>query len=308
MKELFPYLSVVIPTYNRVEILQKTLSALEKQDYPLDRLEIIVVNDGSIDATQDFLKVFHMQYKGNFSFFEQKNGGQGKARNYAFRYISDMSDITLILGDDIMPTDTKFLYNHVLSHRDNSDEFSVVLGYTQWHPRLQINDFMKFLDWSGQQFGQKKSILFRLFRWEIKQDYYDFWHFYTSNISLKSSLVKHFFFDERFSGYGWEDIEYAYRLHKFFKNEGGLKLYFNKTLLAYHDHPMESQDYFKKMPQLIKNGKLFESLHSDISIFPQGFKKFVFKMISHPYSPFSLGWFGKNFLYYAKLKRYYILP
>jgi len=45
----FPFVSVIIPTYHDWERLRGTLSALEHQDYPADRLEVIVVNNDPSD-------------------------------------------------------------------------------------------------------------------------------------------------------------------------------------------------------------------------------------------------------------------
>ena len=52
------FLSVVIPTYNRLPILQKCLSALERQTVaaPITGYEIVLVDDGSTDATVSWLQ------------------------------------------------------------------------------------------------------------------------------------------------------------------------------------------------------------------------------------------------------------
>lgn len=46
-KNQLPRVSVVVPTYQRRELLRKCLSSLLNQDFPGDRYEIIVVEDGS---------------------------------------------------------------------------------------------------------------------------------------------------------------------------------------------------------------------------------------------------------------------
>jgi len=52
----YPFVSVIIPTYNRREILKKCLSALLAQTYPHDRYEIIVIDDGSTDGTREMIE------------------------------------------------------------------------------------------------------------------------------------------------------------------------------------------------------------------------------------------------------------
>ena len=50
-----PFVSVIIPTYNRKNILEVTLKAILDQNYHPDRYEIIVVDDGSDDGTKEFV-------------------------------------------------------------------------------------------------------------------------------------------------------------------------------------------------------------------------------------------------------------
>jgi glycosyltransferase involved in cell wall biosynthesis len=51
----YPFVSVIIPTYNRRAILEKCLSALLVQTYPHDKCEIIVIDDGSTDGTGEMI-------------------------------------------------------------------------------------------------------------------------------------------------------------------------------------------------------------------------------------------------------------
>ena len=50
-----PFVSVVVPTHNRAPILREALEALWKQTYPVDRYEVIIIDDGSKDETPEVI-------------------------------------------------------------------------------------------------------------------------------------------------------------------------------------------------------------------------------------------------------------
>lgn len=74
-----PLVSVIIPTWNRVEYLFEALNSVFQQSYP--HIEIIVVDDGSTDDTKARLEP--LINKGKIRYFYQENQGQSAARNLA---------------------------------------------------------------------------------------------------------------------------------------------------------------------------------------------------------------------------------
>lgn len=71
--------TVVIPTYNAERTLGKTIEACLNQDYPKEKLEVIVVDDGSTDNTAQIVKRYPVRY-----IFQEK-GGPAKARNTGWK-------------------------------------------------------------------------------------------------------------------------------------------------------------------------------------------------------------------------------
>lgn len=53
-----PFMSIIIPVYNGSVTIGRALNSLVAQDYPVDRYEIIVVNDGSTDDTAQVVATF----------------------------------------------------------------------------------------------------------------------------------------------------------------------------------------------------------------------------------------------------------
>ena len=77
-----PFISVVIPTYNRARQVKAALESVLAQTYP--ELEAIVVDDGSTDGTGEALQQLISQQGGNgkqIRYFFQPNQGQSAARN-----------------------------------------------------------------------------------------------------------------------------------------------------------------------------------------------------------------------------------
>jgi len=75
--------SVIIPTYNRSLLICKTLDSLMGQDYPKEDFEVIVVNNNSPDDTEDVLRAYINNHRGqvNLRYAKELRQGDGYARN-----------------------------------------------------------------------------------------------------------------------------------------------------------------------------------------------------------------------------------
>lgn len=81
LKEL-PLVSVVIPAYNEEKTIAGTLNSIINLDYPRDKLEIFVVNDGSKDNTQKIVEGLIKENKNtNIILINKENGGKATALN-----------------------------------------------------------------------------------------------------------------------------------------------------------------------------------------------------------------------------------
>jgi glycosyltransferase involved in cell wall biosynthesis len=93
--EELPTVSVIIPTYNRKDMLLDTLNSLAQQTY--SNFEVIVVDDGSADGTPE---IAGEAFPFIFRYFRQSNQGATAARNLAAR--KSRADILVFLDDDIL--------------------------------------------------------------------------------------------------------------------------------------------------------------------------------------------------------------
>ena len=77
-----PLFSVIVPAYNEEESIHKTLVSLCNVAYPQEKMEIIVVNDGSTDNTKNIVEEFIREHPTrNIMLINQENKGKGKAMN-----------------------------------------------------------------------------------------------------------------------------------------------------------------------------------------------------------------------------------
>jgi glycosyltransferase involved in cell wall biosynthesis len=239
------YFSFVIPTHNRLDMLQRVLDALQQQiDAP--EFETIVINDGSTDSTDRMLRE-----RRDITYREQANAGPGRARNHGVslakgRYV-------IFIGDDTMP-EPRFLAEHARAHRDAGDDRLVAcLGYTGWPARERVTAFMDYINDYGLQFGYR-----------LIEDgaVVPFNFFYTSNISIDRELLAANPFDTTFPSAAWEDIELAYRLDRL-----GLKIRYNARAVTRHHHPMTVDSFARRQYTVGKSGAIFYRKHPELGHF-----------------------------------------
>lgn len=80
MPESMPKITVVIPAYNIETLLEKCVISVAEQDYPNDKLEVIIVDDGSTDSTGELCDKLSSVYE-NVTALHKENGGSSSARN-----------------------------------------------------------------------------------------------------------------------------------------------------------------------------------------------------------------------------------
>lgn len=296
------FLSIVIATFNRCGVLALCLTALTRQKGKV-KFEVIIVDDGGSDDTRKVCESFGDKLQ--IKYFYQENQGQGIARNLG---ISESSgEIIVFINDDIIVSEN-FLVEHLLIHEKHLEGKVAVLGFIDWDPQIKITPFMKWLTngscvlgkFGGHQFAFEKL---------AQKNEADYNFFYTSNISLKKSLLRKEHFCTEFKAYGWEDIELGYRLDK----KHGLVLRYNHKAIGYHHHEITVESFGKRMEMIGASVRIFDSMHSELKKSPAMLKRIIFRFLGSipvlailKFFMKSDGGYAFDLYHYALSKKYFL--
>ena len=219
------YISVVIPTYNRLPILQKCLTALEEQELSDSKVrgyEVVLVDDGSTDRTLDWIAENKASLP-HLRVFEQNHQGAAAARNLGVA--NAVGDTIVFIDSDLVVT-ASFLQSHADALVRGEKKLKSDRLFT-YGAVINTNNFedptaepYKITDFSAAYFA-------------------------TGNVAIaRKWLEEAGLFDTGFQLYGWEDLELGVRLKKL-----GLKLIKCPAAVGYHWHPAFN---LEQIPQAIE--------------------------------------------------------
>lgn len=93
-------ISVIIPIYNVVDYLEETIMSVIRQSVGFKNIQLILVNDGSTDNSEEVCLKFKNMYPNNIIYIKQKNSGVSVARNNGLKY-AEGELVNFFDGDDI---------------------------------------------------------------------------------------------------------------------------------------------------------------------------------------------------------------
>ncbi len=243
-----PAVSVVIPTFERMDVLPEVLAALGAQRDP-PPFELVVVDDGSSDGTAELLAGYHGPLA--LTVLRQPNRGPAAARNAGVAAAG--GDLVAFLGDDTVP-EPGWLAGHAAAHRQRAPRAPLaVLGYTDWHPRMRRTPFLRYVNEHGLQFGYALI---------DEPERVPFNFFYTSNVSLPRALLLAEPFDLGFPHAAWEDVELAYRLQR-----RGMTMVYEPRARAAHLHPTDFARFCRRQQKAGESAVVFYRLHPELGGF-----------------------------------------
>lgn len=227
------FFSIVIPTYNRLPILQKCLLAMEAQTYDpqlITEYEIVVVDDGSTDGTIAWLTSNPILLP-HVKIYEQEHKGASAARNLGVERA--LGDTIIFIDSDLVVTPT-FLQSHAVALLDGQTK----AGNDKVFTYGAVINTANFEDPTSEPY---------------KVTDFSNAYFATGNVAIaKHWLLDVGLFDLGFSLYGWEDLELGVRL-----KDRGIKMIKCPQAVGYHWHPAFTLDRIPRLiEQEIERGKM----------------------------------------------------
>jgi len=236
MKKNNPIVSVIIPTYNRANLLSRTVRSALNQT--LQDFELIIIDDGSIDNTEEVVKNFQGKDQRVKYIKHEKNKGGGVARNTGLKNAKGKY-IAFLDSDDEWWFPEKLEKCYSLAGKKNDFVFHQCIKYL---PRGK-----KIIPLKGIKKG--KNVLEYLFL--------DKGEFQTSTFFIKKSILENnnIFFDEKLKKH--QDWDLAIRLKKI------VDFYFIKEPLSiWHDKDINKGKVSKKFD--IDTSLYFIDKHQDL--------------------------------------------
>jgi glycosyltransferase involved in cell wall biosynthesis len=211
MNGLRPFISVVIPTHNRLAMLRQTLDCLANQTYPADRYEVIVVDNGSKDETEGYLE--HLSDQGRLHHIRQQPLGPAAAENVGTK--AARGEVVAFTNDDCLP-EAGWLAALAESYTSNESSSPIVAVGGAIKNSTQGHWLRPFYAVQGNRHRANDA---------EQPEYLD-----TANASFRCSVLLHIGgFDEAFPVPAAEDVDLGLRL-----TAAGYELHTNADAVVWH--------------------------------------------------------------------------
>lgn len=209
-------ISVVVPTYNRIDTLRHVIPALLAQDVGPSAFEVIVADSRSNDGTAEYLAEMSRSWP-NLRHLPGDYTGRASARNAGIA--AARAPLVLFTDADIIAS-PDLLARHLAQHAGGAPK--AVVGC-----EVQVDSYEAYVH--KRDHPEARKPLHPASRTRISWLY-----FLTGNASVRTvDLRRVSGFDEDFTGYGHEDLELGYRLE-----HAGIPIYYAADAVNYHWHPV----------------------------------------------------------------------
>ena len=243
-----PSLSAILCTFNRAELLSRTLESILRQTLDQSNFELIVIDDGSTDETRKVVESFERRLPLRYAY--QANAGLASARNHGI--YRSQAPILLFLDDDDLCSPNLF-EEHLKTHVQYPDNHFAVLGYVALDPNLAEKPVLHYVTEVGCYLFSYPNLK--------HGDVLDYPYFWGGCSSCKRKfLIEYGVFNPVFR-FGCEDIELAYRLSK-----NNLKVVYNAHAVSTMVRDISFDAFCKRLIRQGESQYVFSQLHPDAEV------------------------------------------
>jgi glycosyltransferase involved in cell wall biosynthesis len=147
-----PFFTVLIDSYNYGQFIEEAVSSALAQDFPAEDREILVVDDGSTDDTEERLRRFGPAIR----YLRKPNGGQASAFNFGFAHARG-SVIALLDADDVwLPEKLGRVYEEFERHPAAGMVYHRV---DLWNGETDVSEDPYFIAVSGRVVEDRRALL-----------------------------------------------------------------------------------------------------------------------------------------------------
>jgi len=180
-----PTMSIIVPVKDEENVVGRLLKALAKADYPQDKKEIVIVEDGSIDRTGEICRKFAEEHPGQVKLVRRSvSDGKPSALKEALKHVS--GEIVAIFDADNIP-EPDFLLRAASYFEDSSvaavqgrliavnEDENILTKFVSQEEALRCEAYMRgkdalglFVPLTGSCYFVKKSVLDDVGGWDSK--------------------------------------------------------------------------------------------------------------------------------------------
>lgn len=281
-------ISLVVPTYNRAALLKKCLESIEQQLIDKDCFEVVIVNDGSTDETEEIVRSIINKNLIDCKCLFQANSGVSVARN---RGICEAVGDVIAFTDDDCIVPKNWVESMMRCWAATGDDVAGIggpLNTVTDNPNLFISQYLAYIDEFNHVPVVKAGFIRPVHVSKIVGNEV-IPYLRTSNASFrKSCLLEVGGFATVFRRPGGEDPDLCYRLLA-----KGYRFQFEPSLVVDHNSRESMTAYFNSLGNyvrgdLIKSRKKLdypENIRGSYRfILLQKFVSFLIKLVAFPFS------------------------
>jgi cellulose synthase/poly-beta-1,6-N-acetylglucosamine synthase-like glycosyltransferase len=192
----YPTVSIAVPSYNEERTIGGTLDSLLALDYPKDKLEILVVDDGSRDKTRQIAEAYAAKHP-QIKYFHKENGGKWTALNFAIER-SQAEFIGCLDADSFVSPDA--LAEIIKTFEEKPQTYAIMPAMKVFRPRSLL-ERMQAVEYSFGVFYKK--MFDNIGALNVLPGPFSF---YRREVFQRIGLFKH--------AHNTEDMEIAFRMHE----------------------------------------------------------------------------------------------